>query len=118
VRKSLTLHYLTDLLLVKIELLVKILCIFWFIVFLYYACFYLRVNKDAYINAHFGIKYLENLVANRRNRFISRYGETDNYLCQMLRRLVRLSGCIFIYCVCLISVLLFYNNVGFRLNNK
>jgi len=26
-------HYLTDLLLVKIELLVKILCIFWFIVF-------------------------------------------------------------------------------------
>ena len=27
----------------------------------------------------------QNLVANRRNRFIERYGETDNYLCQMLR---------------------------------
>jgi len=35
VRKSLTVHYLTDLLLVKIELLVKILCIFWFIVSFY-----------------------------------------------------------------------------------
>ena len=32
VRKSLTVHYLTDLLLVKIGLLVKILCMFWFIV--------------------------------------------------------------------------------------
>jgi len=29
------------------------------------------------------------------NRFINRYGETDNYLCQMLRRLVHLSDCIF-----------------------
>jgi len=28
---------------------------------------------------------VQNLVANRRNRFIERYGETDNYLCQMLR---------------------------------
>ena len=37
-------------------------------------------------------------------RFIKRYGETDNYLCQMLRWLIRLSVCIFIYCVCLISV--------------
>ena len=34
-RKSLTVHYLTDLLLVKTELLVKILCIFWFIVSFY-----------------------------------------------------------------------------------
>ena len=50
--KSLRVHYLTDLLLVKIELLVKILCIFWFIVsFLYYVCFYLRENKDEYINS-------------------------------------------------------------------
>jgi len=58
------------------------------------------------IRAHFGIESVENLVANRRNRFINRYGETDNYyLCQMLRWLVRLSECIFfIYCVCLISV--------------
>ena len=31
------------------ELLVKILYIYWFIVsFLYYVCFYLRVNKDEY----------------------------------------------------------------------
>ena len=29
--------------------------------------------------------YVENLVADRRNRFINRYGETDNCLCQMLR---------------------------------
>ena len=34
---------------------------------------------------HFGIDSVENLVANRRNRFIKRYGERDNYLCQMLR---------------------------------
>jgi len=47
-------HYLTDLLLVKTELLVKILCIFRFIVsFLYYVCFYLRVNKDEYISLQF-----------------------------------------------------------------
>jgi len=44
------------------------------------------------ISAHFGIESVENLVAIRRNRFINRYGETDNYLCQTLRRLVRLSG--------------------------
>jgi len=25
------------------------------------------------------------MIADRRNRFINRYGETDNYLCQMLR---------------------------------
>ena len=46
------------------------------------------MSKDLYIEirAHFGIKSVENLVANRRNRFINRYGETDNYyLCQMLR---------------------------------
>jgi len=46
------------------------------------------------ISAHFGIESVENLVADRRNRFIKRYGETDNYLRQMLRRLVRLSRCI------------------------
>ena len=32
-----------------------------------------------YLSAHFGIESVENLVANRRNRFINRYGETDNY---------------------------------------
>ena len=45
------------------------------------------MSKDLYIeiSAHFGIESLENLIADRRNRFINRYGETDNYLCQMLR---------------------------------
>ena len=43
--------------------------------------------KDLYIeiSAHFGTESVENLIADRRNRFINRYGETDNYLCQMLR---------------------------------
>jgi len=46
------------------------------------------MSKDACIeiSAHFGIESVENLVANRRNRFINRCGETDYYcLCQMLR---------------------------------
>jgi len=45
------------------------------------------MSEDLYIDisANFGIESVENLVANRRNRFINRYGETDNYLCQMLR---------------------------------
>jgi len=45
------------------------------------------IKKDLYIevSAHFGIESVENLVANRRNRFVNRYDETDNYLCQMLR---------------------------------
>jgi len=45
------------------------------------------VRKDLYIeiSAHFGIESVENLIADRRNRFINRHGETDNYLCQMLR---------------------------------
>jgi len=64
------------------------------------------MSKDLYIeiSAHFGIESVENSVANRRNRFINRYGETGNYLCQMLRWLVLLSGRTFIYCICLISV--------------
>ena len=39
------------------------------------------ISKDLYIeiSPHFGIEYVENLVANRRNRFINRYGETDIY---------------------------------------
>jgi len=40
--------------------------------------------RRTYIVIHFGIDPVENLVANRRNRFIKRYGETDNYLRQML----------------------------------
>ena len=46
------------------------------------------VSKDLCIeiSAHFGIESVENLVANRQNRFSNRYGETDNYLlCQTLR---------------------------------
>ena len=45
------------------------------------------MSNDLYIeiSARCGIESVENLVANRRNRFINRYGETDNYLCQMLR---------------------------------
>jgi len=37
------------------------------------------MSKDLYseISAQFGIDSVENLVANRRNRFINRYGETE-----------------------------------------
>ena len=40
------------------------------------------MSKDLYseICVHSGIDSVENLIANRRNRFINRYGETDNYL--------------------------------------
>ena len=40
------------------------------------------MSKDLYIeiSAHFGIESVENLVADYRNRFINRYGETDNYV--------------------------------------
>jgi len=43
--------------------------------------------KDLYIeiSAHFGTESVENLIADRRNRFINRYGATENYLCRMLR---------------------------------
>jgi len=45
------------------------------------------MSKDLYIeiSADFGIESVENFVVNRRNRFINRYGETDDYSCQMLR---------------------------------
>jgi len=44
------------------------------------------MSKDLYIeiSAHFGIVAVENLIADRRNRFINKYVETDNYLRQML----------------------------------
>ena len=45
----------------------------------------LTLPCERVISAHFGSESVENLVAIRRNRFIKRYGETDNYLCQMLR---------------------------------
>jgi len=45
------------------------------------------ISTDLYIEirAQFGTESVENMVANRRNCFINRYGETDNYLCQFLR---------------------------------
>ena len=45
------------------------------------------MSKDSYveISAHFGIESVENVIADRRSRFINRYGETDNYLCQIWR---------------------------------
>ena len=69
------------------------------------------MSKDLYIeiSGHFGIESVENLVAIHRNCSIMRYGETDNYLCQMLRWLIRLSMCTFIYCACLISVCQIYS---------
>ena len=45
----------------------------------------LTLPRERVISTHFGIESVENLIADRRNRFINRYGETDNYLCQMLR---------------------------------
>ena len=43
------------------------------------------MSKDLHseISVHFGRYSVENLVPNRRNRFIKRYGETDNYFCRM-----------------------------------
>jgi len=43
-------------------------------------------STDLYseVYVHFRIDSVENLVANRRSRFIKRYGETGNYLRQML----------------------------------
>ena len=43
-------------------------------------------NIDLYnaICIHFGIDSIENLIADRQNRFIGRYRVTDNCVCQML----------------------------------
>ena len=60
------------------------------------------MSKDLYIeiSGHFGIESVENLIADRRNRFINRYGETDNYyLCQMLRWLVQFVWLYFLFIV-------------------
>ena len=60
-----------------------------------------HMSKDLYIkiSAHFGIESVENLIADRRNRFINRYGETDNHLCQMLRWLVQFVWLYFLFIV-------------------
>ena len=59
------------------------------------------------ICAHFGTCSVENLVANRRNRFINRYGNTDDYFCQIFADPFRLFGCIFYCAFFKISVRLF-----------
>ena len=71
------------------------------------------MSKDLYIeiSAHFGIESVENLIADRRNRFINRYGETDN---QLFVSNVTLTGSIcltvfFIYCVCLFPFAKFFS---------
>jgi len=40
-------------------------------------------NEGARAAVDFGIDSVENLVTNRRNRFVNRYGETGNYPRQM-----------------------------------
>jgi len=54
------------------------------------------LNSEICVGLHFGIDSVENLVANRRNRFIKRHGEKDDYLCQMLRWPGSFVCCIFI----------------------
>jgi len=69
------------------------------------------MSKDLYIeiSSHFGTESVENVIADRRNRFINRYGETDNYLnvkcCAdwficliVLFYLLRLFNCYFLCC--------------------
>ena len=65
------------------------------------------MSKDLYveITAYFGIESVENLIADRRNRFINRYGETDIII--YVKCCADWFICLtvfFIYCVCLTSV--------------
>ena len=63
--------------------------------------------KDLYC---FGIDYVENLAANCRNLFIKRYEQTDNNIyAKCCADPFRLCGCIFYYCVRLISVCCIYS---------
>jgi len=67
------------------------------------------MSKDLYIeiSAHFGIESVENLIADRRNRFINRYGETENTIyVKCCADWFNLSDCIF-YCVCLFFIVYF-----------
>ena len=68
------------------------------------------MSMDLYIeiSAHFGIESVENLIADRRNRFINRYGEADNYLCQMLRWLVQ-----FVWLYILFIVFVYFRLLNF-----
>jgi len=68
-------------------------------------------NLYSEISAHFGIDSVKNLVANCWNRFINRYDETDNCLCQLLRWLVRLSWCILLlrlFNFCLLYLFIYF----------
>ena len=75
-------------------------------------------NIDLYneICIHFGIDSIENLIADRQNRFIGRYRVTDNCVCQMLCWF-----CIFcilgIFCrpilLCLFNLCLLYFSLNF-----
>ena len=67
------------------------------------------MSKDLYIeiSARFGIESVEKLIADRRNRFINRYGETDIIIYAYVKCCSDWFICLivfFIYCVCLISV--------------
>jgi len=65
------------------------------------------MSKNLYIeiSAHFGIESVENLVANRRNRFINRCGEKDNLQCMSNVALIGSFVWVYFYfCVCLISI--------------
>jgi len=75
------------------------------------------MSNDLYIeiSAHFGIESVENLIADRRNRSINRYGETDNYLCQMLRWLVQFVWLYFLFIVFVYFRLLIFSFFSFML---
>ena len=67
------------------------------------------MSKDLYIeiSAHFGIESVENLVVNRRNRFINRYGEADNVA------LIGSFACVYFYLLrsfnfCLLNLLIYF----------
>jgi len=62
-------------------------------------------NLHIEISAHLGIESVENLVANRRNRFSIRYGETVTCVKCCAGWFVCLGvGPIFMYCICLMYV--------------
>jgi len=62
-------------------------------------------NEGARAAADFGIDSVENLVTNRRNRFVNRYGETGNYPRQMFRWFV---SSVWVYFLRLFNVCLLY----------
>jgi len=57
------------------------------------------MSKDLYIeiSAHFGIDSVEHLVANRRNRFINRYGETEKNRQLFMSNVARIGSFVWVY---------------------